>query len=134
MSAIENQAATFIAPYTNGTDDSNELLLLMKTNHAAMTFPEEFEGCTIEITCRGTAGKSGWFLCSHLSTAEVDRTIAATVAGATSPKLGRRVVVGETKPFTVPVRQTPAGRVYLIHETDEDDIVAEISIVSTKVG
>lgn len=134
MSAIENQAATFIAPYTNGTDDSNELLLSMGTTHAAMEFPEAFEGCTIEITCRGTAGKSGWFLCSHLSTAEVDRSVAAAADGAGSTKLGRRVAVGETKTFTVPNRLTTGGKVYLINETDDASTTAEISIVSTKVG
>ncbi len=134
MSAIEVKAATNTAPWTDGTNDTNEGLLSMGLTHAAMLIPEAWEGCTIEVTCRGTATKSGWFLVSELSTAEVDRSVTADAAGAFGPTLGRRVVVGETKPFDIPVRSGPGKRLYLINETDDATTTAELSVVSMKVA
>ena len=69
---------------------------------------------------------------SESATAEVDRSISAAADGAGSPKLGRRVAVGETIPFEVPVRSGPAARVYLINETDDATTTAELAITSPR--
>ena len=125
-SPILNKAAVISAPFTDGTANSNLLLLSMGTTHAAMTIPAGWEGRIVNTQCYGTTGKSGWFLVSELSTAEVDRTIAAAADGAGSPKLGKRILVGESIPMQIPFKTKPGATLYLINESDDATTTAEI--------
>lgn len=119
------------APYTNGTDNSNMLLLASSTAHAALTIPATWEDeAWITIQVYGTSGKSIWFLCSELSTAEVDRSIAAAADGAGDPKLGKRVQVGEIVSFQLPHKSSIGAPRYLINETDDATTTAEIWLSS----
>jgi hypothetical protein len=121
--------ARILAPTTDGTNNSNMLLLSMGVTHAAMAFPAGWEQRWVTIQVFGTSGKSGWFLVSESSTAEVDRTIVATAAGAGSTKLGKRIQVGEVASFQLPNKGS-TDTLYLINETDDATTTAEIWLSS----
>ena len=129
MSLDEMKAAKIASPLTNGTDDSNMLLLALSTTHAALTLPDTWADKWVTIQVYGTAGKSAWFLVSKLSTAEVDRTVAAAADGAGAAKLGKRVQVGETVSFQLP-KKLREETLYLINETDDVTTTAEIWLSS----
>lgn len=130
QSLIEQQtaAAKIRSPETDGSANSNVLLLDLGTTHAAMTFPNSWAEKWVTIQVYGTAAKSAWFLVSKLSTAEVDRSVAAGSPGA-DPTLGKRVQVGETCNFQLPER-AGGETIYLIHETDDATTTAEIWLSS----
>ena len=124
-----DQSAVIRAPETDGTNDSNVLLLSMGTSHAAMAFPAGWAGKWVTIQVYGTAGKAAWFLVSTLSTAEVDRSVAAAADGAGSTKLGKRVAVGETASFRLPPKES-GETLYLVNETDDATTTAELWLCS----
>lgn len=126
---LQDKAANITAPFTNGVADSTELLLSMGLTHAAMLLPDSWADRYIEVTVRGTATKSGWFLVSKSSTAEVDRSITAAADGAGDPKLGKRISVGESRSFKLPALLTGEHN-YLINETDDATTTADISLCS----
>lgn len=119
MSEMLYKDAQARAAFTDGVADSSVLLYSLGTTHAVATVPEAWHGCRVWATVRGTAAKSCWYLFSSLSTAEVDRTIAAAADGAGDPKLGERIVVGESIPLDVPKPGAQGGSVYLALETDD---------------
>lgn len=129
QNAQVTKAAEIKAPQTDGTNNSNLLLLASDTTHAALALPAGWEGCWVTIQCYGTTDKAIWFLASTNANAEVDRTIAAAADGAGSPMLGKRVLVGEAVSFELPGKL--AGEtLYLINETDDATTTAEIWLSS----
>jgi hypothetical protein len=88
--------------------------------------PDDWRGRYIEIGCEG--GTVDYVL-SVDSAQIIDRTVAATSAGASSSTLGGRLTAGEKVPVVVP---DPAGggQVYLARQADVSTAVLRITVVS----
>lgn len=126
MNRHSEQSLDVTAPKGDGTNNTNMRLLSSGTTHAAYTIPSSWEDKVITFQAYGTAAKSIWFYVSELSTAEVDRSIAASSTGAASPKLGKRIAVGESFSFRIPRKSATSATQYLIHETDDATTTLEM--------
>lgn len=113
---IEKKAADVGAPFSDGTN-SNIRLFTMDTTHLSNALPAAWAGKYVDVT---PFGGNIWIAFTRGATQEVDRTIAATAAGANSPKTGRKVPVGETRPFRVPQHQKmdQTDAIYFNRESD----------------
>lgn len=126
MNRHSEQSLDVTAPKGDGTNNTNMRLLSSGTTHAAYTIPSTWEDKVITFEALGTAGKSIWVYVSELSTAEVDRTIAASGTGGASPKLGKRIKVGDLINFRIPRKSVSSATQYLIHETDDATTTLEM--------
>lgn len=128
---VKKAALQIRCPFTDGTANSNLLLISSATTHAAVTIPAAWgDECWVTIRVYGTATKSIWFLVSENASAEVDRSIAAAAQGNPGPKLGKRVQVGEIVTFQLPRKSSNTATLYLINETDDATTTAEIWLSS----
>jgi hypothetical protein len=120
----EIKAAAVSAPFGNGTDDTNLLLVESGTTHAACALPASWSGqfVTVEVL---TASANVWFFVSKNLNAEVDQSIANAADGNPGPKLGKKISTGKAVRFMLPEVAAP-DVLYLIHESDTADASLEI--------
>ena len=99
---VEHQAANIRAPFDRAGDDDYDVRLFdATTSHQAHAVPKEWKGKYVDVRVI-TSGGQLWFGFSKSSTAEVDRSVAATAAGA-STKVGRYISDGDgPRPFLLP--------------------------------
>lgn len=120
MSSAElTKSARIRAPYGDGTANTNVRLfsggvLATETTHKATVLPQSWHGQWLTIRA---IGGNCWVMISPTA-AEIDRTVAASEAGAASPKLGIMVPSGEAIPFEVPSTPIDATDLYLCRESD----------------
>ena len=130
MSEIyQDKSAHIIAPGSDGSADSDMLLVSSALTHAALTLPNGWADRYVEMQVYGTATKSVWFFVTKNSAAEVDCSITAAADGAGDPKLGKRLAVGEVMSFQLPQRLT-GETLYLVHETDDATTTFELRVCS----
>lgn len=126
MSAEELKAAIVRPPFDYaGVANNFGMLkfsggvLATETSHAANAVPREWQGKWVEIY---VTGGNLHYAFSASSTAEVDRSVAATAAGA-SVKVGRVIPNGESRHVYIPPYRSAEpdatdGDVYFVRESD----------------
>lgn len=117
------------APYDIATaNDFNVRLFTAGTTHLANALPKSWHGKYIEISADG--GVVDWAVSQH-SDAEVDRSVAATAAGA-SAKVGGRLPDGLEFAVQRKLPDAPsATTLYFVRESDTADTVVRISLVDS---
>jgi hypothetical protein len=126
MSAEEVAAARICPPNDMGRTANDFACLKFtggqsgtETTHAANEVPAEFCGRWVDLIA---VGGDVHFAFSESSSAEVDRAVAATAAGASS-KVGGIVLSGTRYPVQIPNRRgtpdnsTGDGKIYFVRES-----------------
>ena len=138
MSAEEVKAARVRPPYDYNavTNDFGVLkfsggVLSTETSHKVDAVPRAWQGQWVEIYA---TGGDLHYAFSRSSTAEVDRAVAATAAGA-SVKVGAVIPNGESRHVQIPLA-TPAGpsdtasEIYFARESSAIGTVAYMRLAS----
>lgn len=138
MSAEEVKAARVRPPYDYAAAANNfgalkfsGGVLATETSHAANAVPRDWQGQWVEIY---VSGGNLHYAFSRSSTAEVDRAVAATAAGA-SVKVGGVIPNGEARHVLVPAA-TPTGptdpnaEIYFVRESDALSTVVYMRLAS----
>ena len=124
-----NQAAFVLPPLRESattTVMTTVRLYSAVTTTAVNALPDDWRGKYVEIGCEG--GTVDYVL-SVDSAQTIDRTVAASAAGASSSTLGARLTAGEKVPVVVP---DPSGgeKVYLARQADVSTAALRITVVS----
>jgi hypothetical protein len=102
----------------NGTSNTPALYVACTTTHAAIAVPEALKGKYCKFLNESTTTTDFVeFFFSNNASAEVDRTVASTAAGAQSPKLGERLFGTQTAQGRVPYAATGSTPLFLIVES-----------------
>lgn len=102
----------------NGTSNTPVLYIACTTTHAGISIPSAFFGKFVKLINESTTTTDFVdFFLSSLSTAEVDRTVASTAAGAQSPKLGDRLYGTQVAQGRFPYQPGGTEKLYLIVES-----------------
>ncbi len=100
-----------------GTSDTPAIYIAVTTTHAAIAVPASLIGRFVKIANEsGTTTDFVDFFFSFSPTAEVDRNVASSASGATSPKLGERLYGGLVTQGRVPYLGGGKTSLYLIIE------------------
>lgn len=101
----------------DGTSNTPLLYIACTTTHAAIVVPAVFYGKFIKLVNESaTTTDFVDFFFSYLSTAEVDRAVASSASGASSPKLGDRLYGTQTAQGRAPYNPKSVP-LYLIVES-----------------
>lgn len=121
MSELD-KAAVVRAPFDNLTaNDFQVRKFTVTSTHAANAVPKGWYGQWVEIyVTGGTAGTDAMhYAFSQASNAEVDTSVSATAAGASS-KVGAVIPTGETRQIKIPLPsltgQATDGQLYFVRE------------------
>ena len=110
------------APTSSGV--TNVRLFNATTTSQTHELPASWRGRYVAVRCEG--GTVDYFY-SSLSTASIDRTVAASAAGASSTSLGARMADGDIREEVVP---SPRGSdvVYLVRQADVSTAALRIEL------
>lgn len=138
MSVEEVKAARVRPPYDYagvandfGVRKFSGGVLAAETSHKADAVPRDWHGQWVEIY---VTGGNMHYAFSRTSTAEVDRTVAASAAGA-SVKVGAIIPNGENRHVQIPTASPTgptdaAADVYFVRESDAVGTVAYMRLAS----
>jgi hypothetical protein len=102
----------------NGTSNTPGVLIACTTTHAAITVPEALKGKFCKFLNESTTTTDFVeFFFSNNASAEVDRTVASTAAGAQSPKMGERLYGTQAAQGRLPYAATGSTPLYLLVES-----------------
>lgn len=123
MSNEIEKAADVGCPFSDGTT-SNVKLFTMDTTHLSHALPAAWAGRYVDVT---PFGGNVWVHFSRAAAREVDRTVAAAAAGSTNAAAGRKIPVGETRPFRLPACN-PATATDVPYFNRESDVASAATV------
>jgi hypothetical protein len=94
MSGILNKAANIVAPYGDGTANTNVRYFTCDSTSRCDALPDTWAGKFVMLTNEGSVNVR-WFT-SRLSTASCDETLTAQDAGRASASLGGVIPAGQS--------------------------------------
>jgi hypothetical protein len=114
-----SKAENLMFPYRVGTSaDTPVLYIACTTTHAAILVPTVMRGKFVKLLNESsTTTDFVDFFFSNDNTSEVDRSVASSASGATSPKLGDRLYGTQSVQGLTPSIGDPAVNLYLIVES-----------------
>ena len=114
-----SKAENLMFPNRPGTANNTPVLYIAcTTTHAAILMPTVFRGKFVKLLNESTTTTDFVdFFFSDDNTSEVDRTVASTASGASSPKLGDRLYGTQSAQGLTPSIGDPATNLYLIVES-----------------
>jgi hypothetical protein len=108
---MSDEASYVRAPRQNATGDVSTAKFTAGTSSAANAIPREWAGHFVRITVEG--GDLHYLFTANAS-AEVDRAVSATAAGASGATVGDILLNGQSDHVRVPERTT--GEIYFVRE------------------
>lgn len=108
---VKDLAAMAVGPIDQGSNDFECRKFTATTTNAANAIPSDWHGQFVEIYVTGGVLHYGF---STSSSAEIDRSVAASAAGA-SAKVGRIIPDGETRHILIPLASA-GDTIYFVRE------------------